>query len=159
MKDPSQLHKILIAVEDSSYSDIAAHYGFALAKQLGAEVGLLHVNQVPVSAPYTVDPMLNESPIVIPEMMQFQEDASKKLLNRLAETFGKDCTIYNFLKIGNPIDEILVTADEWNADLIILGTHGRTGLDHFIAGSVAEKVIRKANCPVLIIPNKEKKLA
>ncbi|HEY0769691.1 MAG TPA: universal stress protein, partial [Sphingobacteriaceae bacterium] len=59
------------------------------------------------------------------------------------------------MKIGNPRDEILITADEWNADLIIVGTHGRTGFDHFISGSVAEGVARKAKCPVLIIPKME----
>lgn len=156
MKLPSQLHKILIAVDDSRYSDIAAQYGFELARKLEAHVGLLHVNEIPVGTPYTVDPMLNESPLMMPEVMQIQEEASKRLLDRISDTFGKETIIYRFLKVGNPIDEILATADEWDCDLIILGTHGRTGLDHFIAGSVAEKVVRKAKCPVLIIPNKEK---
>ena len=64
-------------------------------------------------------------------------------------------TVYSFHKMGHPKDEILLTADEWNADIIILGTHGRTGFDHFLSGSVAEKVVRRAKCPVLIIPNKD----
>lgn len=158
MKLPMNLHKILIAVEDSRYSDMAADYGFELAKKLQAEVGLLHVNEVPVTTPYsTVDPIIfNESPLVMPEMIDALKDSSQRLLNRIATTFGQDVTIYRFIKSGNPIDEILLTAEEWNADLLILGTHGRTGFDHFIAGSVAEKVVRKSKCPVLIIPNKEK---
>lgn len=158
MKLPINLHKILIAVEDSRYSDMAAEYGFELAKKLEAEVGLLHVNEIQITTPYsTVDPvMFNESPMVMPEMLEAQKESSEKLLDRISAAFSKDVMVYRFIKTGNPIDEILLTAEEWNADLVILGTHGRTGIDHFIAGSVAEKVVRKSKCPVLIIPNKEK---
>ena len=60
-------------------------------------------------------------------------------------------------KIGRAQDEILSVADDCKADMIILGTHGRTGFDHFISGSVSESVSRKAKCPILIIPNPEKK--
>ncbi|WP_423146250.1 universal stress protein [Rubrolithibacter danxiaensis] len=157
MNPLNQLHKILIAVEDSDYSTIATSYGFDLAKSLGAEVALLHVNDIPTGTPYVGDPILNEAPAMIPEIIAAQEETGKKLLNKIADTYGSNLTIYTFNKIGNPIDEILITAEEWNADMIILGTHGRTGIDHFISGSVAEKVIRKADCPVLIIPNKTKK--
>jgi nucleotide-binding universal stress UspA family protein len=59
--------------------------------------------------------------------------------------------------LAEPQDEILAVAEECKADLIILGTHGRTGFDHFISGSVSESVARKSKCPVLIIPNPEKK--
>ncbi|PWG81699.1 universal stress protein [Pararcticibacter amylolyticus] len=155
MKTLNQLHKILIAIEDSQYSDSVAGYGYELARKLDATVALLHVNDIPVSTPYVTDPMLNETPIVMPEVIQAQDESGKKLLNRVAEDFGEGVTTYTFHKLGNPRDEILSTAEEWEADLIIVGTHGRTGFDHFISGSVAERVVRKAKCPVLIIPNKE----
>lgn len=155
MKTPENLHKILIAVEDSPFSDRAISYGFLLAKKLGAEIILVHVNEIPTSTPYIADPFLNEAPMVIPEMMGLQEEASKKLFDRIQKQYGEDITLYTYNKIGRPKDEILATADECNADLIILGTHGRTGFDHFISGSVAESVARKSKCPVLIIPNKE----
>ncbi|WP_256012588.1 universal stress protein [Desertivirga xinjiangensis] len=155
MKTLNEVHKILIAVEDSQYSERAASYGFELAQKLGADVGLIHVNEVPTGTPFVADPLLNEPPVMMPELINVQEEASKKLLDRIADTYFGKATIYSFHKVGNPRDEILHTAEEWNADMIILGTHGRTGFDHFISGSVAEKVIRKAKCPVLIIPNKE----
>ena len=155
MKTLNEVHKILIAVEDSQYSDRATSYGIDLAKKLKAEIALLHVNEMPVATPYVADPMLNEPPIMMPEMVQAQEEASKKLLSKIADSIDNEISVYTFHKIGNPKDEILLTADEWNADMIILGTHGRTGFDHFISGSVAEKVVRKAKCPVLIIPNKD----
>lgn len=155
MLSPDNLHKILIAVEDSSYSELAADYGFKLAKKLNAEIGLVHVNDViATTTGHLTDPILNEPMLMMPEAMDIQEEASKKLLSRLSA--GRDdVTIYTFIKIGNARDEILITADEWNADMIILGTHGRTGFDHFISGSVAESVVRKAKCPVLIIPKSE----
>jgi nucleotide-binding universal stress UspA family protein len=155
MKTLNQITKILIAIEDSQYSERAAGYGFDLAEKLNASVALLHVNEVPVGTSYIADPMLNESQVVLPDLIQLQDESSKKLLDRISEVYAGRVPTYTYTKLGNPRDEILATAEEWGADMIILGTHGRTGFDHFISGSVSEKVVRKAKCPVLIIPNKE----
>lgn len=156
MKTFSETHKILIAIEESKYSEHAATYGFELALKLGAEVALVHINDIQTNTPYLADPLLNEQAMMpMPEMVQIQEDATKKLFDRIADPYLEKITIYTFQKIGNTRDEILNTADEWNADMIIVGTHGRTGFDHFISGSVAEKVVRKSKCPVLVIPTKE----
>lgn len=148
------ISKILIAVEDSPYSDEAVKYGVMLAKQFKASIALVHSNDVPVNTPYVADPMLTESPVLIPEMMQIQEEAGKLLFARLEKQYAGDAEFIAYSKIGRPQDEILDAAEEYKADLIILGTHGRTGLDHFISGSVSESVARKAKCPVLIIPKK-----
>ena len=155
MKTPDNLKKILIAVEDNIYSETAVNYGLALARKLGAEVALVHVNEIPSATPYMADPMLNETSFMMPEMMNIQEEASKKLFERIHERAGDDLVLHTYSKLGTPKVEILATADECNADLIILGTHGRTGFDHFISGSVSESVLRKSKCPVLIIPNRE----
>ena len=155
MTNLDNLKKILIAVEDNIYSDQAVHYGLALAHKLQAEVALVHVNEIPAATPYIADPMLNETSFIMPEMMNIQEDASNALFERIKNQAGENINIYTYTKLGNPKTEILATAEECNADLIILGTHGRTGFDHFISGSVAESVARKSRCPVLIIPNKE----
>lgn len=154
MVTPDNLQKILIAVEDSSYSDQACDYGFRLAKKFNAEVALVHVNDVlGMAAPNITDPMMTD-PMMMPQVITIQEDACKKLFERLSKNH-EDTTLYTFTRIGNPRDEILNAAEEWCADMIILGTHGRTGFDHFISGSVAEDVVRKAKCPVLIIPKGE----
>lgn len=155
MLSPDNIKKILIAVEESVYSEIAIDYGLALARRLGAEVALVHVNEIPAATPYIADPLLNETSFMMPEMITLQEEASKKLFDRIQQQAG-DLVLQTFTRIGSPKTEILATADECQADLIILGTHGRTGFDHFISGSVAESVVRKSKCPVLIIPNKEK---
>ena len=60
--------------------------------------------------------------------------------------------IEKFLEVGKPFKEILYKARHWKADLIVMGTHGRTGLKHLLMGSVAEHVIRNSKCPVFIVP-------
>ena len=157
MISPDNIDRILIAVEDSPYSDQAISYGFLLARKLGSKIALVHVNEIPMTTPYIADPLLNETPVMIPEMMQIQEEASKNLFDRILKQHGDQISISTYTKIGKPQNEILAVAEEYHADLIILGTHGRRGLDHFISGSVSESVARKAKCPVLIIPKPEKK--
>jgi len=157
MISPENIHRILIAVEDSPYSDQAVNYGVLLAKNLGSKITLVHVDEIPISSPYSADPLLNESPVLIPELMHIQEEASKLLFKRIKEEHGRLVEISTVTKIGRAQEEILSVADDCKADMIILGTHGRTGFDHFISGSVSESVARKAKCPVLIIPNPKKK--
>ena len=157
MISPENIHRILIAVDDSSYSDQAVNYGVLLAKNLGSKITLVHVDEIPISSPYSADPLLNESPAMIPELMHIQEEASKLLFIKIKEQHGDVVELSTVTRIGRIQDEILSVADDCKADMIILGTHGRTGFDHFISGSVSESVARKAKCPVLIIPNPEKK--
>ncbi|TZF83063.1 universal stress protein [Pedobacter sp. BS3] len=155
MDNRLHIKKILIAVEDSPYSEKAAAYGFALATMVHADVVLLHVNEVQTPVMNVGDPLLNEPGMIMPELITAQEESSQKLLDRMAEKYrDENLQISTFRKLGNTRDEILNMADECNADLIILGTHGRTGFDHFITGSVSESVSRHAKCPVLIVPNK-----
>lgn len=156
MISPGNINRILIAVEDSPYSDQAMNYGIMLAKSLGSKIILVHVDEIPIATSYTADPLLNESPAMIPELMHIQEEASKSLFKRLEKQYGNKVKLSTYTRIGRPQDEILLVAEECKADLIILGTHGRTGFDHFISGSVSESVARKSKCPVLIIPNPEK---
>ena len=153
MISPENIHRILKAVDDSSYSDQAVNYGVLLAKNLGSKITLVHVDEIPISSPYSADPLLNESPAMIPELMHIHEEAIKLLFKKIKEQHGDVVEMSTVTKIGRAQDEILSVADDCKADMIILGTHGRTGFDHFISGSVSESVARKAKCPVLIIPN------
>ena len=155
MEKQDNISRILIAVEDSPYSDLAIKYGLMLAKKMGSKIAMVHADEIPVGTPYSADPMMSETPLMIPEMMNIQEEASKNLFKRISEEYGDAIKFTKFIRVGRAQDEILAAAEEFHADLIILGTHGRTGLDHFISGSVSESVARKAKCPVLIIPKKE----
>jgi nucleotide-binding universal stress UspA family protein len=71
----------------------------------------------------------------------------------IEKVFG-DFKVWLFTEEGNPYEAILRVAKEWEADLIVLGTHGRTGLSHLLIGSVAEKVIRHSTIPIFIVPIK-----
>lgn len=154
MDAESNFKRILIAIDDSPFSEKATRIGFNLAKTLNAKVALLNVMDPP-STSYTGDPLLGQQPLIMPEIAQLQEEASKAVLERFGELWNGEQELTTFSQMGNPRFEILATAEEWKADLIILGTHGRTGFDHFISGSVAEGVARRSLCPVLIVPNKD----
>ena len=155
MKSHDNISRILVAVEDSPYSDQAIRYGVMLAKKMGSKIAMVHADEIPVSTPYVADPMLSETPFMIPQMMAIQEEASKNLFKRIDEEYGEGIKITKYIRVGRAQDEILAVADEYDADLIILGTHGRTGLDHFISGSVSAGVAKRSKCPVLIIPKRE----
>jgi nucleotide-binding universal stress UspA family protein len=155
MEQTLTIRRILIAVENSAYSERACEYGFLLAAKVGAEVALLHAYDIPPPIVPATDPLMSEPQALVPEIMHIQEETGKQLLDRMSEKFGKEFNVYTFNRLGDPEEEILATATEWHADMILVGTHGRTGLDHFLSGSVAESVVRKSKCPVLIIP-KEK---
>ncbi|MFV5689388.1 universal stress protein [Flavobacterium sp. ZT3R25] len=70
----------------------------------------------------------------------------------LVDTIFKDYKVRTFVAEGIPYEVILNVAKQWDADIIVLGTHGRTGFSHLIMGSVAEKVIRHSEIPIFIIP-------
>lgn len=152
MKRTLNVNKILIAVENSTYSERAAEYGFLLAKKMEAKVALVHVNDVPAPLPAISDPMLSNTQLLVPEIAQIQEEAGNNLLDRICGVYGKKMEVATFSRLGSPENEILAVADEWETDILILGIHGRSGLDHFLSGSVAESVVRKAKCAVMIIP-------
>ncbi|HEY1009035.1 MAG TPA: universal stress protein, partial [Daejeonella sp.] len=111
MKSPENINRILIAVEDSPYSDQAIQYGVMLAKKLGSKIALVHADDIPVSTPYIADPLLSETPLMIPEIMEIQEEASKNLFKRIHEQYGSDVEIANYIRVGRAQDEILAVAD------------------------------------------------
>ena len=155
MKNDIRLQKILIAIDETTYSEKALSFGCHLAKKLKAKVGLVHVCELPMLPGYVGNMVVGEAPNLTPELVSVEQEAAKKLLKRATKTCGEQTEVHTFNRMGLIKDEILAVAVEWKADLLILGTHGRTGLNHFIMGSIAESIARNAYCPVLIIPNKE----
>lgn len=137
--------KILIAVDSSEYSMEAAKKGLELAHQLHAKAALLYVVDLSKS-------MGSVDAGITPEM------AKTILIKEVEETLDQLAAMYNgkelmkFMPEGLPQDTILKTAQTWEADLIVMGTHGRTGLRHLFVGSVAEHIIRKSNIPVMVVP-------
>ncbi len=143
-----QLNRILVPVDFSDYSSDAVKYGCALAEKFGAELHLLHVLQDMVA-------MVPEPGLAFPppgdymqELQQSAEDALMKLPDNTWKFTGK---VVRSTRQGPPFVEILRYAKEMVIDLIVMGTHGRSGLAHMLLGSVAERVVRKAPCPVLSV--------
>lgn len=154
MENLSSFEKILIAVDDSEPSYKAANYGFTLAKRLQAEVALIHISEMPIVMNVTGDPILGNPGYIMPNVIDIQHDSAEKLLENMVLKFGEGLIVKEYILVGDITHEIIEIAKEYQASLIVLGTHGRTGFDHFISGSVAENVTRHAKCPVLIVPNK-----
>ncbi|MEC3880398.1 universal stress protein [Parapedobacter sp. 10938] len=147
-------NRILIATDDSECSKKALEHGYSLAKTMGASVALIHVIEPAAPTNYGADPLMGQQPIIVPETTEIQEENAKSMLDEISKGFEDLKEVFTFNRIGNPKQEILTVASEWAADLIIMGTHGRTGFDHFISGSVSESVTRRASCPVLVVPGK-----
>lgn len=138
--------KILIAVDDSPFSERAVQTGYRLAHATGAEVTLVHVIDISLAAG---DMM---SGAFAPEILQSIKEAGKKLLAEMQRQYAGDVPTRTFMPDDRPVQGILKLAEEWQPQLIVMGTHGRTGLGHLLMGSVAEHVVRKSKWPVLVVP-------
>ncbi|HLT86402.1 MAG TPA: universal stress protein [Sphingobacterium sp.] len=149
-----RFNRILLAVDDTPCTVKAIDYAKDLVREFRSSIALVTV--VPPTSPanYGADPLLGQQPIVVPEVSEIQQESAQRFLESIAADFEGAQEVFLFNKVGNVRDEILSTATEWTADLIVMGSNGRTGFEHFISGSVSESVIRKANCPVLVIPGK-----
>jgi nucleotide-binding universal stress UspA family protein len=143
--------KILIAVDNSTCAEKAAKTGFEMAAKFGADVALLNIIE---PSPATVNPDFTLAPVFI-EMYDNSEENSQTLLKEIANKYGNGIATTYLTSLDTATHGIINQAEEWEADLIVIGTHGRGGLYHFLMGSVAEHVARKAACPVLIVPNKD----
>ncbi len=155
MENSNNFGRILIAVDDSKYTYQAAEYGFALANKLGASISLVHISQIPITTNITGDPILGDPGIIIPNVMDIQREHAEKLFADLKHKFAPQTIVDEYILTGEVTSEIVSLAKEQNFSMIVMGTHSRTGFDHFISGSVAESVVRHANCPVLIIPSND----
>ena len=135
---------ILLPTDGSEYTTAAIEQTIPLAKLTGSTVHALYVfdtrdyNTLPESKSYTLDETIREQ----------SEIALQEILNQCQEN---GVPIVTATERGVPHEEILSYADEHDVDLIVMATHGRTGFDHFLHGSITEKVIHQAKVPVVAI--------
>ncbi|MFO7766552.1 MAG: universal stress protein [Pelovirga sp.] len=144
MKDFS---KILIAVDFSDSSQNAFKVALNMADKYSARLILLHVINEPVDlrgfyVPHISFEKLEE---------EIEEGANKMMESFCRQNLDGYDNYESFIVPGLPYEQIIQQADQHSADLIVLGTHGRTGLDHVLFGSTAEKVVRKSPLPVLTV--------
>ena len=144
-----KLKKILVPVDFSDCSDKALQYAVPFAKQFDAELILLHVAQLSLSVP--------EMPAIDVRLIQRQiRESGQKELQTLQQSLADDIPTETAVRVGTPHVEIIKAAKEFDIDLIILATHGHTGLAHVFLGSTAERVVRHAGCPVLVVRERER---
>lgn len=142
------LERILFPTDFSECGRAAEKYAQALSERFGAELHILHVlADVAMMMPEPA------SALSLPQnyLVEMKREAEQALGKILPERGSGGMKTIRATRMGNPLVGIIEYADEKNIDLIVLGTHGRGGLAHMLLGSVAEKVVRKAHCPVLTV--------
>jgi nucleotide-binding universal stress UspA family protein len=146
------LHRILVPTDFGKSSENALKYGLAFAQKFGAEVWLLHVVQ---DLALFIPEAIMVAPPPAPPVEQFVA-AAKTALERVVEGLNVEgVALRAEVGVGPAFDGIVRMAKEKGVDLIVMGTHGHTGLAHVLLGSVAEKVVRRAPCPVLTVRHPE----
>ncbi len=143
-----RLGNILVPVDFSDCSDKAVEYAVSFARQFGARILLLHVVQPYIPAPEMTN-------IDTDVLNSGAREGAEKELAKLAKSLDPALAVETELRFGNPHVEIVQAAKEDNADLIIIPTHGRSGLAHLFLGGTAERVVRHAGCPVLVVRENE----
>ena len=142
------LHRILVPTDFSEHSRNALRYGIALAEKFGAELHLLHILQD--LSVYQPDAVMVGPPVVPP--VEELTAAARVALHRLRdEQHLEHLVVHTEVREGPPVEEIVDYAHENHIDLIVIATHGRGWFAHLLMGSVAEKVVRKAPCPVMAV--------
>ena len=142
-----QIRKILCPVDFSEPSHKAVEYAKALREKFGAELLLLHVIE-----PFLTQSFIAFDPNLGTQVVEEVEEKARELLENLRQASPD---IQTMIRKGKPYEEIVEVAKTEKVDLIVMGTHGLKGISHFLIGSVAEKVVRHAPCPVLTVKPKE----
>ncbi len=140
--------RICCPIDFSDASRAAMEVAADLARRFGADLLLLHAYPIPG---YTFP---DGSVVASPKMMQDLADQAQRHLDAWredAERVVGAARVTTEKAVGEPASEIVSFAQARGVDLLVLGTHGRTGLEHALMGSIAERVVRKARCPVLTV--------
>jgi universal stress protein A len=141
------IHRILAPTDFSDLSKQGLKSALELAQVYGAKLSLIHVVEPP---PYPVEGIV-PSHLGATLLDDLERQASHELAQMLPVTQGGTVDVARRVVVGIPYRKIVEVAEEEKADLLVMTTHGRTGLSHLVMGSVAEKIVRTAPCPVLTI--------
>lgn len=147
--------RILVPTDFGELSSLALKYAAVGAIQFGAELVVLHTEQFEVP-PYI---LADEYERVLRELKQWRQSAERYLAENVRQTLGsvaERLAIHYRVVEAHPVEAILQTAENEKVDLIVMGTHGRTGLQRLYLGSVTERVLREAKVPVFVVKQKER---
>ena len=141
--------RILVPVDGSSTSDQALQEAITLAKEQGAQVRIIHVvDEVNINL---------ETEFATDEFYEAMRKSGNRILEKSKEAaraggISAESELLERVPFGSRISDMIVEESKrWNADLVIIGTHGRRGVNHLLLGSVAEKVVRIATTPIMLI--------
>ena len=142
---PPRINRILVPLDFSEKASESLHYAVAVAGATKAKITLIHVME---PAYVSSDPGLT----YLPQQISDQEKSHESQMRKIAEkSIPKGLFDKAIVRSGVPYHEITTAAKKLKAGLIVVTTHGRTGLSHVLMGSTAERVVRHAHCPVLTI--------
>jgi universal stress protein A len=149
-----RIRRILVPTDFSESAENALNYALCLNKLCHAEILLLHVFELPEYIS-----LLSEQPTLSPEKSdEVLEEAKKRAVAKLEDAVARRADegsiIITSLAIGVPFEEIVKFAVEKQIDLIVISSHGRTGLMHLLLGSTTERVVLRAPCPVVVVNQK-----
>lgn len=142
-----QIKTILFPTDFSQGARAALDYALSLAQDYKAKLILLYVIQDISIAEWYIPSSISAADLV----EDMQKSAEKEMEKWRTEAANRVPNVEKMVVRGVPFVEIIKVAKEQEADMIVIGTHGRTGIDHMLFGSTAEKVVRKAPCPVLTV--------
>ena len=142
-----EIHRILFPTDFSPISQQVQNYACVLAGKFSAELHALHVVPDPMPVPGP------EGSWILPDCSapKLIHDAELELAVRMEAALAEGITVVRSVQVGSPVHTIIDYACKHGIDLIVIGTHGHTGLSRLLLGSIAEKVVRLATCPVLTV--------
>ena len=154
-----RMKTIVVPTDFSEFSRLALDYAITIAQTFKAALILIHVTpEKELDSIRQVSPYLE--PGRIEELLKGRESEDKRRLNEFIPPEKKEGIKTEAIhRVGTPFLEIIRVAKEKEADLIVMATHGRSGLSHILFGSVAENVVRKSTCPVLSVRPPEHEFA
>lgn len=138
---PWKITRILVPVDFSQPSELALSRACTLATTHNATITLCHVGEA-LNPDWVFDTSLLEREII---------EHAQQSLKTMVERYGARLKIKTEMRFGRPVETIVELSQKLKADLIVIGTHGYTGVKHLLLGSVAESIARHATCPVLIV--------
>jgi nucleotide-binding universal stress UspA family protein len=142
------LRTVLVATDFSEPSQVAVRYGRALAEAFDASLHILHVVPDSMALPWAT---MADGLAMADVQRQWEREANERLRQMLPEVEREHLHAVLTTRAGDPVRQITSYAVEISADLVVLGTHGRGPVAHMLMGSVAERVVRTAPCPVLTV--------
>jgi nucleotide-binding universal stress UspA family protein len=145
-----RIRKILVPIDFSEPSQQALRYARPFAEQFGASLTLLHVME-----PVVYPAEFGYAPLAPLEAEEPRQNELQARLQQMGIGLGTTVSVKSIVRVGRVWKEIVDVAKAQDTDLIIVATHGYTGLKHALLGSVAEKVLRHAPCPALVVRTEE----